>query len=380
MAMPAEPRGGRCPIASLLPALIASTALAILVAQAVALLRGWDPGVGETPPTFRSPGPTVVQLERLQQLVSTRVHVADVLVGESRWLEGSWIIQGDALLAVDLSKAEVKDGDEKARTAAIVLPRPAVLSARVNHERTRQWDIKSRSWIPLAGAILGDRRAIEEQAMRRGPAARREGRRHGRQQGGGAAGRGGHALRVLPRGRLAGVRPLEVTSRAGTSPMPACRGATIAVASIAVIPDLDERAAIPRGTAAPLHSSGGKMSTLIDRIETRSANGRSATDDTTPAQRLRSTMAAARVSFTWFGTQKTLTPEQKAQAAEAFDAEGQFLSAGKKLIDTRHSAFRAVTAIRGKVDSYWKGHEPAVPRARRPADQARRRSSRSPPR
>ena len=122
--------------------------------------------VGETPPTFRSPGPTVVQLERLQQLVSTRVHVADVLVGESRWLEGSWIIQGDALLAVDMSRAEIKERDEKARTAAIVLPRPAVLSARVNHERTQQWDIKSRSWIPLAGALLGDRRAIEEQAMR----------------------------------------------------------------------------------------------------------------------------------------------------------------------------------------------------------------------
>ena len=39
MAMPAEPRGGRCRIAWLLPALIAWTALAILVAQAVALLR-----------------------------------------------------------------------------------------------------------------------------------------------------------------------------------------------------------------------------------------------------------------------------------------------------------------------------------------------------
>ncbi len=165
MAIPAEPRG-RCPIASLLPALIAATALAVLVAQAVGLLRGWDPGVRDTPPTFRSPGPTVVQLEQMQQLVSTRVHVADVLVGESRWLEGSWIIQGDALLAVDMSKSEVTDKDEKARTAAIVLPRPAVLSARVNHEKTRQWDIKSRSWIPLAGSLLGDRRAIEEQAMR----------------------------------------------------------------------------------------------------------------------------------------------------------------------------------------------------------------------
>jgi hypothetical protein len=165
MAMSAEPRGGRCLIALLFAAVIALTALAILVAQAVALLRSWNPSVRETPPTFRSPGPTVVQLERLQQLVSTRVHVADILVGESRWLEGSWIIQGDALLAVDMSKAEVKDRDEKAQTATIILPHPAVLSARVNHERSQQWDIKSRSWIPLTGLLLGDRRAIEQQAM-----------------------------------------------------------------------------------------------------------------------------------------------------------------------------------------------------------------------
>ena len=81
-------------------------------------------------------------------------------------------------------------------------------------------------------------------------------------------------------------------------------------------------------------------------------------------------MAAVRVSFTWLGTQKTLTPEQRAQAAEAFDAEGQSLSAGKKLLDVRHPAFRAVTAIRGKIGAYWKGLTPAVPRAGRAADQA----------
>ena len=81
-------------------------------------------------------------------------------------------------------------------------------------------------------------------------------------------------------------------------------------------------------------------------------------------------MAAVRVAFTWLGTQKSLTPEQRAQAAEAFDAEGQFLSAGKKLLDTRHPAFRAVTAIRGKIAAYWKGAEPAVPRAGRAADPA----------
>jgi hypothetical protein len=66
-------------------------------------------------------------------------------------------------------------------------------------------------------------------------------------------------------------------------------------------------------------------------------------------------MAAVRVSFRWMGTQKTLSPEQKAQDAEAFDAEGQFLSAAKRLLDTKHSALRALTSVRGKIDSYWKG-------------------------
>ncbi len=97
------------------------------------------------------------------------------------------------------------------------------------------------------------------------------------------------------------------------------------------------------------------MSTLIDRIETRSTNGRTGADSTTPAERLRNTMAACRVQFTWFGTKKSLTAEQKAQAAEPFDAQGQFLSAGKKLLDTKHNAFRAVTAIRTKITEYWRG-------------------------
>ena len=65
-------------------------------------------------------------------------------------------------------------------------------------------------------------------------------------------------------------------------------------------------------------------------------------------------MAAVRVSFTWLGTRKTLTPEQRAQAAQPFDAEGQYLSAGKKLLDTSHSAFKAVTSIRSKIASTWK--------------------------
>jgi hypothetical protein len=83
------------------------------------------------------------------------------------------------------------------------------------------------------------------------------------------------------------------------------------------------------------------MSTLLD-------------SPTSAADRLRSSMAAVRVSISWFGTRKSLTVEQKAEAAEPFNAEAKFLSAGKKLLDISHPAFKAVTAVRGKVQSYWK--------------------------
>lgn len=73
-----------------------------------------------------------------------------------------------------------------------------------------------------------------------------------------------------------------------------------------------------------------------------------------PAQRLRRTTAAVRVSLKWLGVRKTLTPEQKNQAAEPFRAEGDYLSARKKLLDTQHPAFREVTAVRGRVLSFWK--------------------------
>ena len=75
----------------------------------------------------------------------------------------------------------------------------------------------------------------------------------------------------------------------------------------------------------------------------------------TAAEQLRATMAALRVSFMWFGIRKTLTPEQRSQAAESFGAEGQFLSAGKKLLDSKHPAFRAVNAVKHEVVTYWRG-------------------------
>ena len=86
--------------------------------------------------------------------------------------------------------------------------------------------------------------------------------------------------------------------------------------------------------------------TTLDLTDSRSS--------TTPAQRLRISSAAVRVSFTWLGVRKTLTPSQKTQAAETFGAESDFLSARKKLLDTSHTAYKDVTAVRGRVGAFWK--------------------------
>jgi hypothetical protein len=70
---------------------------------------------------------------------------------------------------------------------------------------------------------------------------------------------------------------------------------------------------------------------------------------------LRANFAAVRVAFTWFGVRKSLSSEQKALAAEQFGAEGQYLSAAKKLLDNKHEAFQQVTRVRSQIISFWKG-------------------------
>ena len=46
------------------------------------------------------------------------------------------------------------------------------------------------------------------------------------------------------------------------------------------------------------------------------------------ANRLRTTMAAVKLSFTWHGVRKTLAPEQRTTAARAFHADRELLMDG----------------------------------------------------
>ena len=72
------------------------------------------------------------------------------------------------------------------------------------------------------------------------------------------------------------------------------------------------------------------------------------------AQRLRTTMAAVRLAFTWLGVRKTLAPEQRTTAARAFHADRELLSASKLILDTKNTAYRAVAAVRSEASGYWR--------------------------
>jgi hypothetical protein len=72
------------------------------------------------------------------------------------------------------------------------------------------------------------------------------------------------------------------------------------------------------------------------------------------AQRLRTTMAAVKLSFTWLGVRKTLAPEQRTTAARAFHADRELLTASKLILDTKNPAYRAVAAVRSEASGYWR--------------------------
>jgi hypothetical protein len=72
------------------------------------------------------------------------------------------------------------------------------------------------------------------------------------------------------------------------------------------------------------------------------------------AHRLRTTMAAVKLAFTWLGVRKTLAPEQRTTAARAFHADRELLSASKFILDTKNPAYRAVAAVRSEASGYWR--------------------------
>lgn len=71
-------------------------------------------------------------------------------------------------------------------------------------------------------------------------------------------------------------------------------------------------------------------------------------------QRLRHETAAVRLMHGKFGVRRALSKAQVQDAAETFDADGTYLSATKKLINTKHVAFKACTKIISQARGHWR--------------------------
>jgi hypothetical protein len=87
------------------------------------------------------------------------------------------------------------------------------------------------------------------------------------------------------------------------------------------------------------------MTSLIDPSTTHTPDA---------AEELRRHAAAVRVAFTWWGTHRTLTAQQKEEVCEAYGADAKLLSAGKRIIDVRHESYRALTATRSRIVGFWR--------------------------
>ncbi|NQW47143.1 MAG: hypothetical protein HQ464_05170, partial [Planctomycetes bacterium] len=77
---------------------------------------------------------------------------------------------------------------------------------------------------------------------------------------------------------------------------------------------------------------------ITSRTITSPSNTATTQLERSAAQRLRTTMAAVRLAFTWLGVRKTLAPEQRTTAARAFHAARELLSASKLILDTKNPA------------------------------------------
>lgn len=94
------------------------------------------------------------------------------------------------------------------------------------------------------------------------------------------------------------------------------------------------------------------MSTVFETQTTRSPP----TTSQNVGQQLQDETAAVRLRIRWPGVRKTLSEDQKQQAASSFDADTKSLSASKKLLDTSHPAFRVATGVRTHAVNLWKAN------------------------
>lgn len=66
--------------------------------------------------------------------------------------------------------------------------------------------------------------------------------------------------------------------------------------------------------------------------------------------------AAVKLSFTWWGTKRSLSDQQTEEASKQFGAKSEFVAAQKRLVNTKHENYRKVSGCRSAAREYWHSH------------------------
>ena len=114
----------------------------VLAATAITAIWAQKTFFADSHTNVQSHAPTLEKIQNLSQLVTNKIYVSDVLTASNKDYQGQWVINGDALITIDLNQAQLKDMNEETKTATLILPEPGVTSPRVDHTRTKKAFIK----------------------------------------------------------------------------------------------------------------------------------------------------------------------------------------------------------------------------------------------
>ena len=117
------------------------------------------------PRTSHSAGLTLERVRELSELTTLKVQIADAqetqIQGRTGSIRAVLIVRGEVTVGVDLSAAKFEAVDEKAHTAVLALPQPAVTSAALDQERTKLVGVwETGLWTIVPGGEGADAAAV----------------------------------------------------------------------------------------------------------------------------------------------------------------------------------------------------------------------------
>jgi hypothetical protein len=110
-------------------------------------------------------GPRIEDVRKLATLAVLRVQVASVIEGHTAGATGAVLVKGDADVAVNLDRIELAERDEERRTATLRLPQPTPERPRVDHERTKVYELR-KTGLAAINPFADPRSDLLEDAMR----------------------------------------------------------------------------------------------------------------------------------------------------------------------------------------------------------------------